>query len=303
MKQNLNEFLGKMLEDIMVDSTEKHDCDNCNAKGMCPIEDDIREFKAKRSEENSKKEAPKKGQSAIEQILRMVEDVPVEKSNYKKLQKESVKDYKDIVGVLNDIFFDGEVPKEVKVQTERIERIINAKNKLNSNVEELLFTTTIFGKKINGNPDFSQVESFALYIEDMNRRMEELIKYYKSQPKKKKVLTKEEFKKAAEEMFTVFIKMIKETFDLGKIDEKAMSQVGILNNFNTYADDTLINTQSKNMEAFKVYLAKYLHLESKSFKNLILLTTPEAEYLLEVVRDVIIRTFMENEYKEESSAK
>jgi hypothetical protein len=81
MKQNLNEFLGKMLEDIMVDSTEKHDCDNCNAKGMCPIEDDIREFKAKRSGENSKKEAPKKGQSAIEQILRMVEGVPAEKSN------------------------------------------------------------------------------------------------------------------------------------------------------------------------------------------------------------------------------
>lgn len=291
MKKDLAKFLEEMVRDVMGDSLNSHDCDNCNAKGMCPLEDEVREFKTKHSADKTEDKEP------MSNVFKFMRDA----------SKQKQKSNKDNLGVmtdiLNDIFFDGEVPKEVKVQTERIERIVNAKNKLNSNVEELLFATTRFGKKINGNPDFSQVESFALYIEEMNRKMEELIKYYKSQPNKKKVRTKEEFKKDAEEMFAVFIKMIKDRFNLGKPDEKVLSQIGILDNFNTYADNLLVYNQSKNMEDFKVYLAKYLHLESKSIKNLLLLTTPEAEYLLEVFRDVIIRTFMDNEYKEERDAK
>ena len=274
----------EILKDV--DVTEEHDCDNCTSKGNCPIEYTVRQTKMMKS--SNKKEEDSSN------IFKFMKDA----SKQKQDNKDSFESMKSL---LDNIFFGGEVPKEVKEQTARIERIVTAKNQLNSNIEKLLFATTRFGKKINGNPDFSHVESFAKYIEEMNRKMEDLIKHYESSGKKKR--TKEDFRKDAEEMFHLMIKMIIETFNLGTKEEKALTQVGLINNYNLYLSKNNIKySYYGNLERFKIHLTKNIHLESKAIKYLITSNEIGSSYLLETFRDVIIRTFMYNEYKEESSA-
>ena len=269
----------EILKDV--DVTEEHDCDNCTSKGNCPIEYTVRQTKMMKS--SNKKEEDSSN------IFKFMKDA----SKQKQDNKDSFESMKSL---LDNIFFGGEVPKEVKEQTARIERIVTAKNQLNSNIEKLLFATTRFGKKINGNPDFSHVESFAKYIEEMNRKMEDLIKHYESSGKKKR--TKEDFRKDAEEMFHLMIKMIIETFNLGTKEEKALTQDGLIRNYNKLHT----NKMYRNLERFKIHLTKNIHLESKAIKHLITSNEIGSSYLLETFRDVIIRTFMDNEYKEERDA-
>ena len=285
-ERDIKDVVDNMFKEILreVDVTEEHDCDNCVSKGNCPIEDTVREIKAKKEDKKSTDSG----------VFKFMKDSSKQKQN----NKDS---FESMKSMLDTIFFGGEVPKEVKEQTARIERIVTAKNQLNNNIEKLLFATTRFGKKTNGNPDFTHVESFAKHIEEMNRKMEDLIKHYESNEKKKR--TKDDFRKDAEEMFHLMIKMIIETFNLGSNEEKAFTQVGLINNYNLYLSKNNIKyTYYSNIDKFKNHLTKYLHLESKAIKHLITSNEIGSSYLLESFRDVIIRTFIDTEYVEERDA-
>lgn len=273
-EKDINDMFKEILK-------EEHDCDNCISKGNCPIEDTVRQTKMMKS--SNKKEEDSSN------IFKFMKDA----SKQKQDNKDSFESMKSL---LDNIFFGGEVPKEVKEQTARIERIVTAKNQLNSNIEKLLFATTRFGKKINGNPDFSHVESFAKYIEEMNRKMEDLIKHYESSGKKKR--TKEDFRKDAEEMFHLMIKMIIETFNLGTKEEKALTQDVLIRNYNKLHT----NKTYRNLERFKIHLTKNIHLESKAIKYLITSNEIGSSYMLETLGDIIIRTFIDTEYVEERDA-
>ena len=94
-----------------------------------------------------------------------------------------------------------------------------------------------------------------------------------------------------------------ETFNLGSNEEKAFTQVGLINNYNLYLSKNNIKyTYYSNIDKFKNHLTKYLHLESKAIKHLITSNEIGSSYLLETFRDVIIRTFIDTEYVEERDA-
>ncbi len=301
MSTNVLEFLDELFETMIgEDNMETHDCDNCKFKGNCPIEDTVRQAKMMKS---SSKEDDKK--SSDSSVFKFMKNFSQENKNpfdsaekvIKELKQEKDKENLETMkNILDDIFFGGKVPKEVKEQTDRIERIVNAKNQLNSNIEKLLFATTKFGKKIDGHPDFTHVESFAKHIEEINRKMEDLIKHYESSGKKKR--TKDDFRKDAEEMFNQMVKMIIETFNLGTKEEKALTQDGLIRNYDKLYQHKIY----RNIARFKIHLTKYIHLESKAIKHLITSNEVGSSYLLEILGDIIIRTFIETEYVEERDA-